>query len=82
MASGVTVILHDGSELPEVIVEFGVGHPRNKQTIPSVRAKFKKNMRLLFSEHEIEGVLKAVGGNGTISSFVDLFIPNVPQTKL
>ncbi|KAH6715841.1 putative 2-methylcitrate dehydratase [Leptodontidium sp. MPI-SDFR-AT-0119] len=72
VASGVTVLLHDESELGEVLIEFGVGHPRNEETLPAVRAKFKKNMALLFSEQEVKEISAAMTQDGPISSFIDL----------
>lgn len=82
VTSGVIIVLYDESELDEVAVEFGVGHPRNDETLPAVRAKFNKNMRLLFSEQEIENISSAVTQDGPISSFIDLFVRNERLTKL
>jgi 2-methylcitrate dehydratase len=83
VASGITVVLHDGSQLEEVLVEFPIGHTANKQTLPEVQRKFKKNMRAIFSDEEIEGILTAIEGDGSISSFVDLFArKNEKDSKL
>ncbi|EAW14197.1 MmgE/PrpD family protein [Aspergillus clavatus NRRL 1] len=74
VGSGLTVHLQDGSVLPEVLVEYPVGHVRNPATGRGVREKFMTNMHLMFSEDEITKILEAVE-NDTLSvmEFVDLF---------
>ena len=74
IGSGVTVRLRDGTVLPEVLVEYPVGHVKNPATAAAVREKFWKNMRLRFTDGEIEDVLKAVDQDDlSIAEFVDLF---------
>ncbi|KNG89047.1 2-methylcitrate dehydratase [Aspergillus nomiae NRRL 13137] len=74
VGSGLKVCLFDGTLLPEVLVEYSIGHVRNPETSAAVRDKFVRNMRLMFSDAHIARILAAVEGDGTdISEFVDLF---------
>ncbi|PLB37826.1 putative 2-methylcitrate dehydratase (PrpD) [Aspergillus candidus] len=74
IGSGVTVRLRDGTVLPEVLVEYPVGHVKNPATAAAVREKFWKNMRLMFTDGEVEEVLKAVEQDDLgVVEFVDLF---------
>ena len=74
VGSGLKVCLFDGTLLPEVLVEYPIGHVRNPETSAAVRDKFMRNMRLMFSDAHIARILAAVEDDGTdISEFVDLF---------
>lgn len=73
-SSGVTIVLKDGRKLEEVVVEFPVGHPRRKDTLDKVLAKFRKNMSLLYHEDKAEEVIKAVKSDDSkVCDFLDLF---------
>lgn len=74
IGSGLTLRLKDGSVLPEVLVEYPIGHVRSSATADAVREKFSKNMRFMFSDTKIAKVLEAVEDEGLkIMDFVDLF---------
>ncbi|PLN83680.1 MmgE/PrpD family protein [Aspergillus taichungensis] len=74
IGAGVTVRLRDSTVLPEVLVEYPVGHVKNPATAAAVREKFWKNMRLMFTDGEIEEVLKAVDQDDLgVAEFVGLF---------
>ena len=74
MANGLTVVLNDGSELEEVLVEYPVGHPRNEGTLSAVQAKFRRNMSLAFRDDELDGILEAFQDDDMpISTFIDLW---------
>ena len=84
--SAVTIHLSNGDTLDEVLVEFPVGHVESAQTAAQVRAKFERNMGLMFSGAEIAEIERTVreGGETSISDFVDLLVREhkVPSTKL
>ncbi|OJJ47235.1 hypothetical protein ASPZODRAFT_151760 [Penicilliopsis zonata CBS 506.65] len=75
IGSAVTVRLQDGSILEEVLVQYPVGHVKNPATAGMVDEKFKKNMRLMFSEAEIAHVVRATKDDTfKIMDFVDLLV--------
>ncbi|GMF78687.1 unnamed protein product [Aspergillus oryzae var. brunneus] len=74
IGSGLKVCLCDGTVLPEVLVEYPIGHVRNPKTSAAVRDKFVRNMRLVFSDAHIARILAAVEDDEMgISEFVNLF---------
>ncbi|BCR96216.1 putative 2-methylcitrate dehydratase (PrpD) [Aspergillus luchuensis] len=73
IAAGVVVRLKDGRVL-EVLVEFPVGHVRNPRTGEEVRRKFVRNMRLMFTEEEVQRILEVVErDDARVCELVDLF---------
>lgn len=80
--SGVTIYLKDGSIMNEIVIEYPVGHCKNKATAGEVKRKFWRNMGLMFSEYEIANIVHLVETqeNMLISDFVDLLAR--PQESL
>ena len=75
IGAGLTVHLADGSALPQILIEYPVGHARNPKTPAAVQEKFFQNMGLMFSATEIGRILGAVQNPDTlISDFIDLFL--------
>lgn len=74
--SAITVHLTNGDILDEILVEFPLGHVENKGTHVAVIEKYRRNLALLFSEHEIANIEAAVneGGDRDISDFLDLLV--------
>lgn len=82
IGTGLTVHLDDGSVLPEVLIEYPVGHVRNLKTTAALRTKFKQNMGHMFSEAEITRICEAVeDGDKPIMEFVDLFARPAPTSS-
>ncbi|KAE8355286.1 hypothetical protein BDV28DRAFT_155509 [Aspergillus coremiiformis] len=74
IGSALTTFLQDGTILPEVLVEYPIGHVRNPGTSAVVRDKYWRNLRLMFSDAHIDGIIASVENNElSISEFVDLF---------
>ena len=83
IGAGMTVNLADGSSLPEILIEYPVGHARNPKTPAAVQVKFFQNMGLMFSATEIGRILGAVQNPDTlISDFTDLFIQSSARAAL
>ncbi|KAJ5209520.1 hypothetical protein N7449_003899 [Penicillium cf. viridicatum] len=83
IGAGMTVNLADGSSLPEILIEYPVGHARNPKTPAAVQEKFFQNMGLMFSATEIGRILGAVQNPDTlISDFIDLFIQSSARAAL
>ncbi|GKZ32435.1 hypothetical protein AbraIFM66950_001813 [Aspergillus brasiliensis] len=81
IAAGVVVRLKDGRVLEEVLVEYPVGHVRNPRTEEEVRRKFVRNMRLMFTEEEIERILEMVErDDARVCELVDLLAR--PETHI
>lgn len=60
--------------IPEVVVEYPLGHPVRQDTLEQVAVKFKRNMSLAFGVEKTEEVLKAVEQDDmAVRDFVDLF---------
>ncbi|KAJ5411161.1 uncharacterized protein N7487_005520 [Penicillium crustosum] len=75
IGAGMTVHLANGSSLPEILIEYPVGHARNPKTPAAIQEKFFQNMGLMFSATEIGRILGAAQNLDTlISDFIDLFI--------
>jgi len=83
IGAGLVVYLRDGTVLDEVLVEYPIGHVKNPATGDAVRKKFGRNMRVMFSDTEIETIIEAVQVDDLrISDFVDLFVRNAPESRL
>ena len=55
IANGVQIELAGGVKLPEVIVEYPLGHKnRRGEGIPILIEKFRTNMKSLYNEEEID----------------------------
>ncbi|CAG8955047.1 hypothetical protein HYFRA_00007061 [Hymenoscyphus fraxineus] len=74
-ANGIKIQLKNGDELPEVVVEFPVGHPKRKDALDKVKHKFRENVRRSgFSNEAIDDIMRAVEDDDLpIRSFMDLF---------
>ncbi|KAJ5189160.1 MmgE/PrpD [Penicillium cf. griseofulvum] len=82
IGAGMTVHLADGSSLPQIQIEYPVGHARNPQTPAAIQEKFFQNMGLMFSATEIGRILGAVQNPDTlISDFIDLFIQPLAKAR-
>lgn len=58
IANGLTITLKDGSALPEVVVEYPIGHKRRRaEGIPLLEEKFRKNLARRFGEAQQRAVL-------------------------
>ena len=59
IANGLTVTLKDGTSLPEVVVEYPVGHKRRRaEGIPLLEAKFRRNLERRFAEKQRDRILE------------------------
>lgn len=83
IGAGMTVHLEDGSSMPEILIEYPVGHARNPSTPAAVQRKFFQNMGLMFSTTEIGRILGAVQDPNTlVSDFMALFIRPSAKVRL
>ena len=58
IANGLTVGLKDGTTLPEVVVEYPIGHKRRRADgIPLLEAKFRKNLTRRFADKQQQAIL-------------------------
>ena len=80
IANALTVLFKDGSSLPEVAVEYPVGHKRRRaQGIPLLEAKFRTNLARRFPKKQQDAIL-AVSLDQTklqamaVHEFMDLFV--------
>ncbi|KAF9890771.1 hypothetical protein FE257_005640 [Aspergillus nanangensis] len=80
IGSAVIVHLKNGATLSEVLAEYPVGHVRNPRTAGVVHGKFWGNMRLMFSDIEIQAVLKSIEDDETkIMEVVNLLSRESPK---
>src|SRR5206468_5174925 len=57
--NALTVELSDGTKLPEVVVEYPIGHKRRrKEGMPVLVEKFERNLGLRFSEKRRAAILE------------------------
>ena len=74
-ANGVRVLLQDGRQLDEVVIEYPLGHALRPETVSAVEKKFRQNLKRAFSEAEVERImLSAKNEDLPIKDFVDNLI--------
>ena len=74
LPNALKVVLNDGTELKEVTVLYGTGHPLSTKVGAAVRTKFFRNMRGTFSIKRAVDAWNAVRDDEMqVHSFVDLF---------
>jgi 2-methylcitrate dehydratase len=75
-ANGIKIKLKNGDEIPEVVVEFLVGHPKRKDTLEKVHDKFRLNIeREGFSDSKVDKIIREIeNDNLLVYQFVDLFV--------
>lgn len=79
IANALTVTLKDGTTLPEVVVEYPIGHKRRREEgVPLLEAKFRRNLQRRFPEKQIGKILEASCDQSTLENmpvqeYVDLY---------
>ncbi len=85
-ANGVSVRFKDGTSLPEVAIEYPIGHPRRRAECgPVIEAKFRRNMERVFSGAQLDAILSVCSEQERfertpVDEFIDLLIPQENQT--
>ena len=75
IGAGLTVHLNNGTVIPEVMVEYPIGHVRNPRTNAELSDKFLRNLAHMFSEVETRRIVEAANDNDlSVSDFVDLLV--------
>jgi 2-methylcitrate dehydratase len=80
IANALTVELADGRKLPEVVVEYPIGHQRRRRDgIPLLEAKFRKNLARRFPEKQQKAILdvsldRARLAGMPVHEYVDLYV--------
>jgi len=80
--NGITVRFSDGSSLPEVVVEYPIGHRRRRaEAIPLLEEKFARNLRRIFSPAQcasIEEVSQSAPELDAmrVCDYVNLYVPS------
>jgi 2-methylcitrate dehydratase len=80
IANGLTVEFKDGTKLPEVLVEYPIGHRRRrKEGMPVLVEKFKTNLARRFPAKQQKAILdssldKIKLEGMAVNEFVDLFV--------
>ncbi|MDQ3196511.1 MAG: bifunctional 2-methylcitrate dehydratase/aconitate hydratase [Pseudomonadota bacterium] len=80
IANGLTVEFKDGTKLPEVLVEYPIGHKRRRADgIPLLEAKFKINLARRFPEKQQAAILAVSLTQQKLEAmpvqeYVDLFV--------
>ena len=80
IANALTVELKDGTVLPEVVVEYPIGHRRRRTDgIPLLEAKFRTNLARRFPSKQQNAILKASLDQKSleampVNEYVDLYV--------
>lgn len=83
IGTGVTILLKNKSVLPEILVEYPIGHMRNPRTGAFLEAKFARNMARMFTRTETAGIVESAHRlDLPITSFVNLLARPASQSKL
>lgn len=74
-ANAIKVVLRTGEIIPEIVVEFPIGHPKHAETLELVKRKFEVNMSLGDFKNETLGAIMefAWRDDVPIHEFIDLF---------
>ena len=77
VANALLVTLRDGTKLPEVVVDYPLGHPNREGTVAAVKQKTRHNLALRFSQGRVDDIIRAAEDsdflNTSVSEFVDMF---------
>lgn len=80
IANALTVTLSDGTVLPEVVVEYPIGHKRRRADgMPLLEAKFRKNLARRFDAQRQRAILEVSLDAGrleamAVNDYVDLYV--------
>jgi 2-methylcitrate dehydratase len=80
IANALTVTFKDGSSLPELVVEYPIGHKRRRSDgIPLLEAKFRRNLARRFPEKQQKAILAVSLDQARLEAlpvheFVDLLV--------
>jgi 2-methylcitrate dehydratase len=80
IANALTVTLRDGTRLPEVVVEYPIGHRRRRADgIPLLEAKFRTNLARRFPRRQQEAILDVSLAQASLEAmpvheYVDLYV--------
>ncbi len=80
IANGLTVEMNDGTKLPEVVVEYPIGHRRRRQEgMPVLVEKFRTNLGRRFPKKQQQAILDASLDSGRlevmpVNEYVDLYV--------
>ena len=80
IANALTVQFKDGSRLPEVVVEYPIGHKRRRADgIPLLEAKFRTNLARRFPKKQQDAILAASLNQQVleampVNEYVDLYV--------
>ncbi len=80
IANGLTVELSDGTKLPEVVVEYPIGHRRRRQEgMPVLVEKFRTNLARRFPKKQQQAILDASLDRSRlevmpVNEYVDLYV--------
>jgi 2-methylcitrate dehydratase len=75
-----TVTLKDGTVLPEILVEYPIGHKRRRtEGFPVLVSKFKTNIARRFPQKQQEAILKIALDQKALEAmsvcdFMDMFV--------
>ena len=71
-ANGVKVLLQDGRQLDEIVIEYPLGHALRPETVGAGEKKFWQSLRRAFSQGEVERIiLSSENVDLSIQDFVD-----------
>jgi 2-methylcitrate dehydratase len=80
ISNGLTIIFNDGTSLPEIVVEYPIGHKRRRnEAIPLLLEKFRTNLARRFSREQQERILsvsltRAALEPVPVRTYVDLYV--------
>ncbi len=80
IANALTISFGDGSSLPEVVVEYPIGHKRRRaEAIPLLQQKFRTNLARRFPQAQQKRILNASLDRANlarmkVSDYVDLYV--------
>lgn len=79
LANALLVTLRDGTQLPEVVIEYPQGHVRREETLELVKLKARRNLELKLSPKRVDNIMgrfnDATFNSLPVNHFIDMFVP-------
>lgn len=78
-SNAIKIDMATGEYIPEIVVEFPIGHPKHPETLDLVKAKFETNMsKGGYASTAVDGIMSAVKHDDVLfHRFIDLFAREV-----
>lgn len=79
VSNALLVSMNDGTRLPEVVIDYPLGHPKRQETLTAVKQKARRNLELKLPCARVDHITQIAESSEflkmSVSDFVDSFVP-------